>query len=75
MKELPRYGIKWNGENNPIVTEMSDGLWTPWHLAKGAIEKLQTEVEVQSYWGPKWELEHSEVNRLRDILKNNGIEF
>lgn len=39
-----------------------------------AITKLQIEVEVQSYWGPRWEAEHAEVNRLRQILRDNGVD-
>jgi len=30
---LPRFGIKWNGERQPISTPMDDGYWTPYHLA------------------------------------------
>ena len=70
---LPRYGIKWNGPTNPITTEINDGYWTPWHIANDAITKLKIEFEVQSYWGPKWEAEHGEVARLRQILQDNGI--
>ncbi|MDP1711011.1 MAG: hypothetical protein Q8K86_00965 [Candidatus Nanopelagicaceae bacterium] len=71
---MPRYGIKWNGAENPIAIEMDDGYWTPWHIANDTIMKLQIEVDVQSYWGPKWEAEHAEVTRLRQILQDNGID-
>lgn len=37
------------------------------------VERLRIEVDVQSYWGPKWEVEHAEVTRLRKILQDNGI--
>ncbi len=30
---LPRYGLRWNGPQQPLATPMSDGYWTPWHLA------------------------------------------
>jgi len=70
---LPRYGVKWNGPTEPIATEMPDGYWTPWHLANETISELLTEVEVQAYWGTKWEAEHKEVMRLRKILEDNGI--
>lgn len=37
-KELPRYGIRWNGPKTPLSVPMSDGYWTPWHLAMRAAE-------------------------------------
>lgn len=30
---LPRYGLHWNGAQQPIAMPMDDGYWTPWHLA------------------------------------------
>lgn len=30
---LPRYGLRWNGPQQPLTTPMDDGYWTPWHLA------------------------------------------
>jgi hypothetical protein len=30
---LPRYGLRWNGPQQPIAVPMEDGYWTPWHLA------------------------------------------
>lgn len=30
---LPRYGLRWNGPQQPLATPMDDGYWTPWHLA------------------------------------------
>lgn len=30
---LPRYGLRWNGPQQPIAVPMDDGYWTPWHLA------------------------------------------
>lgn len=31
--ELPRYGLKWNGPDQPLAVPMADGYWTPWHIA------------------------------------------
>lgn len=31
---LPRYGLRWNGPDQPIAVPMEDGYWTPWHLAE-----------------------------------------
>ncbi len=30
---LPRFGIRWNGPQEPLAVPMDDGYWTPWHLA------------------------------------------
>lgn len=30
---LPRYGINWNGPEQPLTVPMDDGYWTPYHLA------------------------------------------
>ena len=30
---LPRYGLRWNGPQQPLSVPMEDGYWTPWHLA------------------------------------------
>ncbi len=38
------------------------------------LERLHTEVDVQSYWGPKWEAEHKEVLRLKKLLKEANEE-
>lgn len=35
---LPRYGIRWNGPQNPLTVPMEDGYWTPWHLAANGDE-------------------------------------
>jgi hypothetical protein len=35
---LPRFGIKWNGEYEPISTPMDDGYWTPYHLAMALLQ-------------------------------------
>lgn len=37
---LPRYGLRWNGPQQPLSVPMDDGYWTPWHLAN----QLQTRV-------------------------------
>lgn len=36
---LPRYGLRWNGPQQPLAVPMVDGYWTPWHLA----EQLKSE--------------------------------
>lgn len=38
---LPRYGLRWNGPQQPLAVLMTDGYWTPWHLA----DQLKAENE------------------------------
>lgn len=40
-KGLPRYGIRHNGPDNPIVMKMNDGYWTPWHIADALINQAK----------------------------------
>jgi len=56
---LPRYGISWNGQYEPITKPMDDGYWTPWHLAD---EVKQERDELAAH-----------VERLREGL-NDAIE-
>lgn len=39
---LPRYGLRWNGEKQPLSVPMSDGYWTPWHLADSERERAES---------------------------------
>ncbi len=46
---LPRYGLRWNGPDQPVATPMDDGFWVPWHLAKAAeMERTEWKREVES---------------------------
>ena len=33
---LPRYGLRWDGPDQPVAVPMDDGYWTPFHLASAA---------------------------------------
>jgi hypothetical protein len=33
---LPRYGLRWDGPDQPVAVPMDDGYWTPFHLAAAA---------------------------------------
>lgn len=41
---LSRWGIKWQGPESPISVPMSDGYWTPWHLAEKEIDDLKWSI-------------------------------
>mgnify|MGYP001374979456 CR=1 FL=1 len=43
--DLPRYGIRWHSKEEPIATPMSDGYWTPFHIANHIIEQYQAACE------------------------------
>lgn len=53
---LPRYGLRWNGPQQPVAVPMADGYWTPWHLAeriglnrdmwKAQVERQAKTIEV-----------------------------
>jgi hypothetical protein len=44
MGNLVRYGLKWNGPQDFVATEMDDGHWTHWHLADKRIKQLEAEL-------------------------------
>jgi hypothetical protein len=42
---LPRFGLRWNGPQQPLATPMEDGYWTPWHLA-GQLKTENTDLHA-----------------------------
>lgn len=38
---LKRYGVTWGGGEGPLLTELSDGYWTPWHIAEEELAQLR----------------------------------
>ncbi len=44
----PRYGLRWNGPQEPLAVPMDDGYWTPWHLAQATITRQQHDLSVIS---------------------------
>ncbi len=39
-KMVERYGIQWNGPDQPVCVPMADGYWTPWHIAADLIDRF-----------------------------------
>lgn len=37
----PRYGLRWNGPEQPVAVPMDDGYWTPYHLVEKAEEEWE----------------------------------
>ncbi|MBA1187934.1 hypothetical protein G7Z99_02625 [Pseudomonas entomophila] len=46
---LPRYGLRWNGPQQPIAVPMNDGYWTPWHLADRLRQELNNLLEAGAH--------------------------
>lgn len=59
---LPRYGIRWNGPDQPLSVPMDNGYWTPWHLAANVAELLEG-----------CEPGYSDVERLCKVLSYLGV--
>ncbi len=48
---MPRYGIRWNGEYDPISVPMDDGYWTPYHLVEQQLTEIRAEAVLQfAHW-------------------------
>ena len=48
MSNLIRYGLKWNGPQAIVATEMDDGHWTQWHLADKRIDELEAALKLKA---------------------------
>ncbi|KAB0509627.1 hypothetical protein [Pseudomonas moorei] len=61
---LPRYGLRWNGPQQPLAVLMTDGYWTPWHLA----DQLKAEVARST---------EREIHQLAEIeaLRKNSARY
>jgi hypothetical protein len=70
---LPRYGLRWNGPQQPLATPMDDGYWTPWHLA----DQLKSENEALRKGTPCVDdlsaLVRQLVHRLRKAAPDNDL--
>jgi hypothetical protein len=62
---LPRYGLRWNGPQQPLATPMDDGYWTPWHLA----DQLKAESDRNAKNAAEWEAASLHWMAERDQLK------
>lgn len=63
---LVRYGLKWNGPQNFITTEMPDGYWTPWHVAN---DELSAARKRANYWKSEHLAGNAEIVKLRTALE------
>lgn len=64
-RELPRYGLRWNGHNQPTSVPYKDGYWTPWYLANRLYEELERERKAVKTACANW----GEMKQERDQLK------
>lgn len=72
---LPRYGIRWNGPEEPLAVPMDDGYWTPWHLADASSRESDRRLDQPTIDLPdkhplrlRAEQAEVEVRRLREAL-------
>ena len=63
---LSRYGLQWNGPDNFVCIEMTDGYWTPWHIAQS---KLTESLRTAEYWKDEHLAGNAEIERLRASLE------
>lgn len=73
VMRLPRYGIKWNGTNKPLATEMTDGYWTPWHMAARESDELAALVRRLAHSLRKASPDNELADKALDYLKRNGL--
>jgi hypothetical protein len=45
---LPRYGLRWDGPDQPVAVPMDDGYWTPFHLAAAAAAVAADELRASN---------------------------
>jgi hypothetical protein len=74
---LSRWGIKWQGPENPICVPMNDGYWTPWNLAEKEINALihdnaQLYKSLNSETSERCRLEDENSALKRKILHLEG---
>ena len=76
---LPRYGLRWNGPDQPVATPMEDGFWVPWHLAQKEVEALRRKCgldgEKLEALGMMYENVQREVESLRAKLASRTVEW
>ena len=63
-RELPRYGLRWNGHNQPTSVPYKDGYWTPWYLASRLYAELERERKAAKTACENW----GDMKRERDQL-------
>lgn len=65
---LPRYGLRWNGPQQPVAVAMDDGYWTPWHLADQLKADSERLARNRDMWKGQVERQAEELTRLRKAL-------
>lgn len=51
---MPRYGLRWNGPQQPVAVPMDDGYWTPWHLAEAERDTLRQQLAERDAAIEEW---------------------
>lgn len=67
---LQRYGVQWNGPDQPIAVPMPDGYWTPWHLADGhARDAARYGWLISQHWV------QTEADWRLNLKEEGGVEY
>lgn len=85
QEKLPRFGLRWNGPTQPLVTPMDDGYWTPYHIADALLEKSRTiklaanlvikyAEEAQSDTGKVYVIDADWIDGLSEIIDESAAE-
>lgn len=76
-EQPPRYGLKWNGPEQPLSVPMNDGYWTPFHIAEASINALVQAVHDERSKRPTVEQAEKEIaaGSHRAIDSGDGYEW
>lgn len=50
--KLRRYGLQWEVQDGPVLIEMADGYWTPWHVADLLLAAYRDELASRAASSP-----------------------
>jgi hypothetical protein len=65
---LPRYGLRWDGPDQPVAVPMDDGYWTPFHLAAAAAAVAADELRASSASASRgWQMADELRLTVRDL--------
>ena len=70
--QLTRWGIQWNGPEQSIAVPMSDGYWTPWHIADELLRQALANAPVPVPVAVSERLPHPNVKVLAHYVNDHG---
>ncbi len=71
---LPRYGLRWDGPDQPVAVPMDDGYWTPFHLAAAAAAVAADELRASSASASRgWQMADELHLTVRDLKADKEL--